>query len=317
LLQQKKWVVALSGGGDSLCLTMLSNICAINNKIELFACIVDHKLRSESSSEILPIIELLNDNNIRYKVFIWHHNDNIGGNIELKARKARYDFLYNFCTEIGATTLMTAHHAIDQWETFFMRLSRGTSVNGLSCIKPITKIKNIFLARPMLEFTPFDIRETLSERFHINDYVNDPSNNDTKFERTKWRASYKELASKYNLDIANINKSVTRIQKANDCLEKITANIVQEIFNGLYIKMERFMELHNELQIRVLYSIINMISPKGIHIISYSLLEKVSKDMCNPNFNATNLSGIILRRDSTKNIKLIIESRKKIYATTN
>ncbi|MDR0942206.1 MAG: tRNA lysidine(34) synthetase TilS [Holosporales bacterium] len=309
--EKKIWAVGLSGGADSLCLTMLTNNYAKLHNIDIFACIVDHKLRKESSTEILPIIEILRNNNIKYEVLVWEHPKNIGGNIELKARVARYNLLYDFCKEIACETLMTAHHAFDQWETFFMRLSRGSSIRGLSCIKYASEFKDIMLVRPLLDFTPFDIRETLEKRFGIKKYVFDPSNNDPRFERTKWRNAYCELSEKYNLNVTNVNKTVRRIQRANDCLEEIARRIASEIFNGVYIEIKKFKELPCELKIRVLNIIVNATSPKKQHIVSYSLLERIAEDICQKEFVATNLSGIVLKKDCSKNVRVYVESRKR------
>jgi tRNA(Ile)-lysidine synthase len=206
---------------------------------------------------------------------------------------------------------MTAHHALDQWETFFMRLSRGSSIKGLSCIKQISELRDIQLIRPLLDFTPLDTRETLEKKFGIKEYVNDPSNNSSKFERTKWRNAYQELSGKYNLSITNIDKAIKRIQSANDCLDKIAKYNASEIFDGTYIDITKFKELYHELKIRVLNIVIETISPKGKQIVSYSLLEKVTANICKKDFTATNLSGVVLRRDRTKNIKAYTENRKR------
>ncbi|MDR0695857.1 MAG: tRNA lysidine(34) synthetase TilS [Holosporales bacterium] len=306
---EKKWVIGLSGGADSLCLILLANVLAKAHGIELFACIVDHKLRIESSDEILPILDLLGKAGIRHKVFTWHHDDDIGGSIERKARDARYGFLYGFCEEVGAGVLVTAHHAMDQWETFFMRLSHGSSLRGLSCIKPVSRCGNVLLVRPLLDFTPSDIRETLADRFGIWTYVNDPSNSDPRFERVRWRNAHQQLAKNHGLDIMNVNKTITRLQNANDCLDKMANNATQEIFDGTYIKMSMFSELHIELRMRVLHTVLNAVSARGPHIISYDLLHRVSHDICAPGFVATNLSGVVMRKDRTKNVRCSQEER--------
>ncbi len=302
-----KYVIGLSGGADSLCLTLLMNEYAELFKREIFACIVDHKLRPESSTEIIPIIDILKGRKINYKVLTWEH-EKITGSIENKARIARYDLLYDYCKESNSEYLMTAHHALDQWETFFMRLSKGSSLKGLSAIKPISIFKDIKLIRPMLNFSPDDIRETLSKRFGISNYVKDPSNDSFEFERVRWRKSYKILSETYKLDLENIGKSIKRLQSANECLNELAENFAKEIFDGYYIDIKKFKNLHFELRIRVLSLIIDQFLNKK-KIISYSLLMRVCEQICKTDFVATNLSGLILRRDKTKNVKIYKEKR--------
>ncbi len=306
-----KYVIGLSGGADSLCLTLLMNEYAKLFQREIFACIVDHKLRPESSTEIIPIIDILKDRKINYKVLTWEH-EKIIGNIENKARIARYDLLYNYCKELGSDFLMTAHHALDQWETFFMRLSRGSSLKGLSSIKPVSIFKDIKLIRPMLNFSPRDIKDTLSKRFGISNYVKDPSNDSLEFERVRWRKSYKILSETYKLDLENIGKSIRRLSSADECLNELAENFAKEIFDGYYIDIKKFKNLHFELRIRILNLIIDQFWSKK-NIISYNLLMRVCEQICKPDFVAANLSGLILRRDKTKNVKIYKEERFKIH----
>ena len=304
------WVVGLSGGADSLCLTMLANEYATEHGVNLYACIVDHKLRPESSTEILPTIEILKQNSINYKVFTWEHSAEITGSIEQKARKARYEFLYQYCHETGADVLMTAHHALDQWETFFMRLSRGSALKGLTSIKSVSSFNDILLVRPLLQFSPDDIKETLKQRFNITDYVKDPSNEQDVYERVRWRKAYNELSEKYGLNIKSINKTIERLNIANDCLDEMVNAYLQEFLKGEYIDMSKYKGLHLALRIRILEKIIYKLSPKGKHLISYFLLQKLADEICKKNFTAANLSGLIFRRDRTKNIKVFTEHRK-------
>ena len=305
------FVVGLSGGADSLCLTLLMNEYTKNNNYKLVACIVDHKLRKESSTEILPIIEILKNNNIEYKVLIWEHNE-INTKIELQARQARYNLLYDFCKSIGCNCLCTAHHALDQWETFFMRLSRGSGIRGLSSISPISDLKDIKLLRPLLYFTPQDIKDTLKYKFNITEYVRDSMNYDTKFERVKWRQSYELLSSdKYNLSIENVNNSIDRIQRANDCIDSILKENISEIYNNNYLNLKLFKKQHIELQIRILRYIVSTFFPEK-QIISYELLERMANIITSSNFNATNFCHLVFKRDKTKKVKVYIEKRNSI-----
>jgi tRNA(Ile)-lysidine synthase len=306
---EKRWVVALSGGADSMCLIMLAHAYSLANGVDLYAVIVDHKLRPESSSEIVPIIDILNEKGIKNRVFVWEHPCDLGGGIEAKARAARYKILLDFCKEIECRVIMTAHHSLDQWETFFMRLSRGSSVKGLSSIRSLSLIGgNIFLVRPLIKFDPASLKETLAQRFGINRFVKDRSNKDMRFERVRWRAAYNDLSEKYGLSTEFINKSVSRIQVADDCLNEMSHKIVAEIFDGKYIEIVRFKGLHIELQMRSLDIIISKVSDKNM-INSYELLRRVSLQICDDFFRCTNLGGVILRKDRTKNISVSREIR--------
>ncbi|MDR1234136.1 MAG: tRNA lysidine(34) synthetase TilS [Holosporales bacterium] len=301
----KRWVVAVSGGSDSLCLTLLANEYAMVHDVILFACFVDHGLRPNSREEIEDVIKALSQfSSINTKVLVWEHSGDIDGSIELKARNARYNLLTKFCQENGIDVLMTAHHALDQWETFFMRLSRGSALRGLSCIKPISERSGVKIIRPLLNFAPCDLKETLGSRFGNIGYKHDPMNDQMKFERVRWRKAYQEIASKYGLDTKNVNKTIFRLQMANDCLDQIASHKVSEIYDGQYIQLKPFKDLHIELRMRILGIILRV----G-HLISYDLLLRTADQVCRTDFVATNLAGYIIRRDRTKNLRIEKENR--------
>ena len=61
-------------------------------------------------------------------------------NVQSNARKIRYKILSNFCRKKKITNLITAHNLEDQVETFLIRLSRGSGIEGLSSMKIRTQI---------------------------------------------------------------------------------------------------------------------------------------------------------------------------------
>lgn len=303
----QNFVVGLSGGADSLCLTMLLNRYAVKHQKNMTACFVDHKLRQESSEEILPIIDILKQNKIKYEVLTWNHDIDIGGNIEKKARENRYRLLFEFCEKTASNLLFIAHNKCDQWETFFMRLSKGSGLLGLSCMKPLIKFENNFIIRPMLNFSPNDIRETLKSRFQISNYVLDPSNDDPKFERVRWRKTY-DLLEQLDLTMDKVLKTVHRLQTANECLDNLAKKLSNEIFDGKYIDIKKYSSLEKELKIRVLNCVIHEVL--GQHkLVSRSLLNRISEEICLKTFSATNIASLVFRRDKTKNVKISKEQR--------
>lgn len=314
IFSKKKWVIGVSGGADSLCLVLLADIYAKNFNIDLVAVFVDHKLREESSSEIIPIINIFKAKKINYEVLIWKHEEKIEKNMEKKAREARYSLLYNFCKSFESDVLMTAHHNLDQWETFFMRLSRGSSLTGLSCMRNISNYKDICIFRPLLKYSPESIKKTLKKRFNIEEFVNDPSNHDLVYERVRWRKSYQKMKDEYGLSAENIALTINRLQKAEKCLEIIADEKVKKCFDGEYINLQIFKSFDEELQMRVLRKTTEIVLQKDYkRLVSYSLLEKTASQIISEGFKSTNIAGCIFRKDKTKNIKIFKENRKEKF----
>ncbi|MDR1488779.1 MAG: tRNA lysidine(34) synthetase TilS [Holosporales bacterium] len=307
-IPKRNFVVAVSGGADSLCLCLLAHEFSSKNDLEMVAVFVDHKLRDESSLEIIPIIDVFQKKGIKSEVLVWNH-EKIIGNLEKRAREARYKLLTDFCRSINVGMLLTAHHALDQWETFFMRLSHGSGLTGLSCIKEKSKYEDIEIIRPLLNFSKIDIKETLHKKFGIKNYVHDPMNDDEKYERVKWRKAYDNFSRKYKLNLENISESIRKLQKAENFLEKTAETEYTNAFDENYLNLSVFKKLHCEIQYRVLRKIIFSNGYTGI--VSYALLERFSKELSNEDgFKAFNIGGCIFRKDKNGKVKIYKEIRK-------
>ena len=82
---------------------------------------------------------LLKKNKLNLKIL--NNKNKFNKNIQSNARKIRYELLSNFVKK-KIRNIITAHNFEDQVETFFIRLSRGSGLKGLSAMKFVTKIEN-------------------------------------------------------------------------------------------------------------------------------------------------------------------------------
>ena len=147
--KNKSFTVAVSGGPDSMALAGLSSILANEKKHRVLFALVDHRIRKNSTKEAYQVKKLLKKNNIKLEIL--KNKRKIFKNIQKNARETRYDLLSKFCKRNRAKYLLTAHHQDDQIETFFIRLSRGSGVEGLSSMSEKTKLRHgIILIRPFL-----------------------------------------------------------------------------------------------------------------------------------------------------------------------
>jgi tRNA(Ile)-lysidine synthase len=81
-----------------------------------------------------------------------------GISIEMAARRLRYRWFGQLCREYGYEAVLTAHHAGDNAETFFLNLLRGSGVKGLCGMQeegflPDPDYADIPLLRPLLRMT--------------------------------------------------------------------------------------------------------------------------------------------------------------------
>ena len=148
--KKKVFLIAVSGGPDSLALAALAKAYNFKNRCKIYYALVDHNLRSNSSKEAQSVKKLLKKHQI--KLTILKNKMKIINNVQSKAREVRYDLLTKFCKQKKIKTILTAHNLEDQVETFFIRLSRGSGLQGLSSMKEVNKItNNVNLSRPLLD----------------------------------------------------------------------------------------------------------------------------------------------------------------------
>ena len=138
--KKKFFLIAVSGGPDSLALTALAKSYSYENKCKIYYVLVDHNLRKNSSNEAKSVKKLLKKHQITLNVL--KNKKLIKKNIQSEARRIRYNLLTTFCKKKKIQTILTAHNLEDQVETFFIRLSRGSGLHGLSSMKQINRIND-------------------------------------------------------------------------------------------------------------------------------------------------------------------------------
>ena len=204
------FIVAVSGGADSLALAFLSKIFAFKKNLNPKYFIVDHKIRKESAYEALKVKKTLKSLNINSEILQVKGKKPQNG-IQAYARKKRYDVLFLKCKKLKINNLVLGHHMDDLIENFFLRMARGSGLKGLVSLGKETQIQKIRLFRPLIEFEKKDL--LFISKFVFNFYVEDPSNYDLKFDRIKIRNYIKQLKligldkRKFQLTIENLKRS--------------------------------------------------------------------------------------------------------------
>ena len=251
-IKSKTFLVAVSGGPDSLALAALTKAYNYEKKSKIYFVLVDHNLRSSSSKEAQSVKKLLK----KHKIFttILKNKILINKNIQSRAREIRYDLLTSFCKKKKIKTILTAHNLEDQVETFFIRLSRGSGLHGLSSIKQNIKINgNINLIRPLLDIKKIQLIKISKTVFKT--YFKDPTNKDTKYLRTRIR-SLKASLEKSGIKYEQIIKSIKNLASSRDTLDLYFDRIYQQIViykkNRLLIKKKDFIDLNEEMKMRIL-----------------------------------------------------------------
>lgn len=278
-----KIVLGLSGGPDSVFLlhflTKLKEEGLIN---EIIAAHLDHGWREESAKEAQFCLELAKKYNIACearKLSELKLNLKFEGSKEDLGRKARRALFELVKKEYNFDLIALAHHAQDQEETFFIRLIRGTSLSGLTSIKP----KSSDYIRPILEINKQEILEFLNS--HNIPYVTDPSNMSHEFLRNRIRELVVPELKKCDARFEqNFKITINRLQETEEFLEQLTkekfTEISTEISGIFYINLNQLFKLHNIMLYRVL--IYWLIKQKVKFPSGQSFLDEIIKFLSQP-----------------------------------
>jgi len=171
--------LAVSGGGDSLALAWLAK----RWRRHVLAFVVDHALRPESGAEALLTVERLEALGLQARVLTLAPFPK--GRLQERARDARFAALEEACVEAGCLDLLVAHHLHDQDETVWMRYYAGSGSRGLAGMEATSLRGRVRIVRPCLTLHPERLRATLRAAGLM--WIEDPSNQNRRFERVRWR----------------------------------------------------------------------------------------------------------------------------------
>lgn len=167
-----KVLVALSGGADSVCLLLA--LKALNYDVLALHC--NFELRGlESDGDEAFCRRLCRAKGIALQVKHFRtksYAERHGVSIEMAARELRYTWFREEMKKQQAVAIAVAHHRDDDAETFFLNLSRGTGIHGLTGMKVLTDD----ILRPLLCVSRTEIEAWLKEQ--QQDWVVDSTNLD-------------------------------------------------------------------------------------------------------------------------------------------
>ncbi|HEY1720696.1 MAG TPA: tRNA lysidine(34) synthetase TilS [Magnetospirillaceae bacterium] len=189
--QKPKLALAVSGGADSLALTILAARWAVARQGIVLALTVDHGLRPEAAAEARQVGRWLAARRVKHKVLTWDGPKPATG-LQAAARNARYRLLLDHCEGAGILHLLLAHHQGDQAETVLLRLAGRSGMDGLAAIARVTTTASVRLLRPLLNLPKAALEETLREQGQS--WVEDPSNRNQAFARVRMREAMPSLA---------------------------------------------------------------------------------------------------------------------------
>lgn len=223
-LKQKKVLLAVSGGLDSMVLVYLFQ--QLHYEIGVAHC--NFQLRGLESFEDQNFIQNYAKAN-SIPIFITQFDTQAFAqdyklSIQVAARELRYNWFYELLETQNFDYVLTAHHADDNLETFLINLSRGTGLDGLTGIPE----QNDKVIRPLLAFSRQEIEEYAKQ--NAIQWREDSSNASDKYLRNKIRHNVVPILKELNTDfIASFQKTQEYLQQAQVMVEDASIMVYQQV----------------------------------------------------------------------------------------
>ncbi len=274
LNNRESFLVAVSGGSDSLALAFLSKCYEKKHGANFNYCIIDHNLRKDSSKEAEKVCKILKKINIKCKIIKWE-GPKPSSNIQAIARLKRYSLLSSECLRLKLNNILLGHHKNDLNENFFIRMTRGSGLKGLVSLGEKTKINNINYIRPLLEFSKKQLEKVTLNVF--NNFINDPSNLNKDFKRVRVRKLIENLKNE-GLDENKLILTIKNLKTANYALDFYADQNIKDNLNFVLNKKKATLNKNFFLQP-------NEVILRSLNIV----MKKISNKYYSPRGKSTNL----------------------------
>lgn len=290
--------LAVSGGTDSMALMLLAKSWAasLQSPPKLFVYSLDHGLRPEAADEVAMVMNAAASLSIEARGLVWTGKKPETGLSEA-ARQARYRLIGEAMQVDSATMLLTAHHRSDQAETVLMRLAHGSGIEGLKGMTPLSTVEGVTVFRPLLDVEPASLAALVDEAGLIA--AQDPSNQDSAYERVRWRKLLPVLAEE-GLDNSALSRFATRMAEADQALAQMANAAFEELarldgFGAATLPITALKALSPAIGRRLLGRILNVVGgrqkPRAL-----GQIERLYDQIAESNLHrATTLLGAVIR----------------------
>ena len=249
-----KIILGLSGGPDSMMLLHYLNTKQMAGSIELIAAHLDHEWRSNSQNDVEFCREQTERIGVRFiysKISELSFKPKFNGSKEDLGRLMRRHFLETIKKQESADLIALAHQMQDQQETFFIRMIRGSSLAGLTAMRPC---EGPYI-RPLLETDRADIIAYL-ESNHIP-YLIDPSNESDLYLRNRIRNQVLPvLRTIDNRFDQNFARTLLQLKETDEFLDELATNTLASISStidgAIAIRTKEFNALNTVVQKRII-----------------------------------------------------------------
>lgn len=284
----KKVLLAVSGGVDSIVLLHFMQNIPQAKRPQLSIAHINHQLRTESEREEQFIKKIANKKKIPIYIHQWMKEKHPTAGIEEAARLERYSFFKEIMNRYKIDYLMTGHHLDDQVETVLMRLTRGASLEQLLGIRETQEFPLVgrtgYLIRPLLHLSKEEIYAQAKE--HKLEFVEDTTNQETNFTRNRFRHEilpllkaendrFEEHIDQFTSDLSDL------LEIAKEPIQTAYDDLVHIVDDKIFLHLQKFKMYSQAMQRAVITKVLECLyhgqteryKTNYIHLVYEWLLE--------------------------------------------
>ncbi|BDR56246.1 tRNA lysidine(34) synthetase TilS [Xylocopilactobacillus apis] len=317
LLKGTKFLVAVSGGLDSMCLLSLIGKLDLNSK-DVFVVYVNHGQRIEAVNEQHAVSKYVRRFNYNFITETLDLEKRVNAS-ETFLRNKRYQVIREIALKYDIDIVLTAHHLNDLGETFLMQTIRSGSAAGVTGIARLSERENITYYRPLLSISKKDLLAYAIDNEVI--FFEDETNFSDETIRNRIRhhvfndqfLSYQEYKHFLNF-FKSFNELKTDAYRYYDKLietNKIEINNSNEVIRLKFFSEMKYISLSNFLSHLIVKSGFQQISDNFINE-SVILIENQKKPQGSININN---SYILFKDYQFFGIKSAILEKRKVAPT--
>lgn len=226
-LLQGKFLVAVSGGVDSVVLCELCKQAGLNFSIA--HC--NFQLRGEESERDEAFVKRLGE---KYGVEVFvkkfdteKYAEERKYSVQEAARELRYSWFLELKQANHFAFTLIAHHADDNIETLLMNFFRGTGLQGLTAI-PQWNLSLTYILRPLIDLRRADIK-AFAEANQLQ-WVEDSSNASSKYTRNFFRNELIPSIKKVYPNVEeNLIDNIERFRQINHLYTNAVSELKQRV----------------------------------------------------------------------------------------
>lgn len=228
---QAPFLLALSGGADSLCLFHCLLAYRRAHGVPFHVAHVDHGWREESGQEARQLECLANEHQAPFHLKRLDPSG-LTGNLEAACREERYAFFAAICKEHHCQGVLTGHHQNDQAETIFKRILEGAHWSRWNGLLPESRLHGVRVLRPLLDISKSEITQALSNAGIIP--FEDPTNRNVHYLRARFRESlFPRLNREFGKDVQGSFIEIgAETRELNSYFEGLVAPLIKGMIRG-------------------------------------------------------------------------------------